>query len=260
GIKECGVVELFVSPDEEGELIGEARLAFELAPRESFTSDLFTLTPAPGHTHLEIGIRRVGTVDLPTWHHLYLQHEVSLSDLGRTNRVDELTTLLADTAPIKTATWNGEGGTVRMGFTEGGMAICLDLHESEVDASDDDNWWRGSSIELFGAGPANPIAEQVGLVPAGDGTAAQALWFHNGIRQESAPGAEVTSTRTANGYCLTAFIPDTLLGWDRTQETPRLEISITAKPSADKPRQTIRVFGVEIWMNERHRFGLLKNS
>jgi len=255
--RESGVAELFISPAEEAAIAGAASLAFDLASGETARSGPLALTPDASLTHLELGVRRVGTLDMPVWHWLYLQHTLTAPRLGTVDQVDQVAAALATAAPVRTAAWGGRFGNVRLGLTDRALAIVFDLRESELRPRSDVDWWKDSCIELFGFGPAHPVAEQIGLIPAGDRVPAQALWFHDGIRQPEAPGVQVACDFRPHGYCLAALIPDRLLGWDRTKAAPMLEISINSKPDADLPRERIRVFGVEIWMNERRRFAKL---
>lgn len=254
---ERGVAALFVSPAEEATIAGAPCLAFNLAPGEVVRSAPFSLVPDTHVTHLELGIRRLGTVDVPVWHWLYLQHTLVVTNLGALGTVEQAAAALSTTEPIRTPAWDGTLGDVRVGVTDQALAITFALRESDLRPCHDDRWWQEACIELFSYGPAHPVTEQIGLVPAGDGVPAQALWFHNGIRQSCAPGVQIVSEPCPHGYRLAALIPDHLLGWDRTRANPTLEISINSKPHADAPRERLRVFGVAIWQNERHRYAQL---
>lgn len=252
--RETGVAEVFVSPAEEAPISGETRMAFDLAPGASVRSAPLVLTPDASLTSLELGIRRLGTADVPRWHWLYLQHELTVPVLGALGDVGKAATALAAVTPLRTASWDGRHGQIRLGLTDEALALTLDLQESELIPRTDNDWWKDSCVELFASGPASPVAEQIGLIPAGNGVSAQALWFHDGVRQAGAPGVQVACEIRPNGYCLMALIPDWLLGWDRKRSAPALEISISAKPEAAAPRTRVRIFGIEIWMNERKRF------
>ncbi len=255
--RERGVVELFVSPGDEAMIAGDVRLAFDLAPGERALSAPLTLTPAAGLTHLELGIRRLGMVDMPVWHWLYLLHTVSALRLAPVSTLEQARAALARLTPLRTPAWDGSRGEVRLGLTDTGLAIAFDLAECDLRPRLDDNWWQEACIELFGFGPAHPLTEQIGLIPAGPGVEAQALWLHDGIRQPEAPGAVVGCEARPGGFRLIALIPDRLLGWERSQADPRLEISINSQPEAGGTRERLRVFGVEIWQNERDRFARL---
>jgi hypothetical protein len=255
--REVGVAEVFVSPTEDARIEGGSRLAFDLPPGASVRSVPLALTPDARAAHLEVGVRRPGTTDPLSWHWLYLQHSLTALRLGVVDTPAQVLAALDAAAPIRTATWDGGRGDVRIGLTDTALAITFDLLECDLRPRLDDGWWLESCVELFGFGPGHPVTEQLGLVPAGGDSPARVLWFHDGIRQAEAPGALVACARLANGYRMTALIPDHLLGWDRTRADPTLEISICIKPEPNEPRERIRVFGVEIWQNERHRFARL---
>jgi hypothetical protein len=255
--RETGVAEVFVSPAEDARIEGGSRLAFDLPPGASVRSVPLALGPDARATHMEVGVRRPDTVDPLSWHWLYLQHSVTAHRLGPLDTPAQAFAALEATAPLRTAAWDGSRGDVRMGLTDTALAITFDLLDSDLQPRLDDGWWLESCVELFGFGPGHPVTEQLGLVPAGEDSPARVLWFHDGIRQAEAPGALVACVRLANGYRMTALIPDRLLGWDRTRADPTLEMSINSRPDSNKPRERIRVFGVEIWQNERHRFARL---
>jgi hypothetical protein len=256
-MREVGVAEVFVSPTEDARIEGGSRLAFDLPPGASVRSVPLALTPDARAAHLEVGVRRPGTTDPLSWHWLYLQHSLTALRLGVVDTPAQVLAALDAAAPIRTATWDGSRGDVRIGLTDTALAITFDLLERDLRPRLDDGWWLESCVEIFGFGPGHPVTEQLGLVPAGEDSPARVLWFHDGIRQAGAPGALVACARLANGYRMTALIPDRLLGWDRTRADPTLEISISSKPVANEPRGRVRVFGVEIWQNERHRFAKL---
>jgi len=255
--REMGAAELFVSPEEEAPVTGTRQLTFDLAPGASIRSAPLTLAPQSCCTSLEVGIRRPGTRDIPTWHRLYLRHELHVPHPGDVENAGMLAVILADMRPVQTADWDGRYGDIRLGLTDEALAIVCDLRECELRARDDVDWWKDSCIELFASGPANPFPEQIGLIPSGNGVPAQALWFHQGMRQSGETGVQLTCELRPNGYRLAALIPDRLLGWDRRLAVPALEISISARPDLTQPRARTRVFGVEIWMNEAQRFARL---
>ncbi len=254
GKREQGAAELFVSPPEAAALQGDARLKFDLAPSGTARSAPLALAPAAGLAHLELGVRRLGCADVPVWHWLYLRHAVTAPLLDAVTTTEEAAAALAGVTPLNTPVWDGARGEVRLGLTATALAIAFDLAECDLRPRLDDAWWQEACIELFGFGSAHPLTEQIGLIPSGPGVAAQALWFHDGIRQPEAPGVQITGATRPDGYQVVALIPDRLLGWDRAKADPTLEISINSKPRADQSRERIRVFGVEIWQNERTRF------
>ncbi len=258
-IRETGVAELFVSPAEHATLAGNPRLPFDLAPGQTLRSEPLTLAPAVTQTSLDLGIRRLGTVDMPTWQRLCLRHEYQAARLGAVEDVGTAAAALTRGPPLRTVAWDGRHGDIRLGLTDRALAIVLDLHESELQPRirTDPDWWAGSCIELFAHGPASPVYEQIGLIPAGKGTAPHLLWLHDGVLQADAAGAQVACEPSPHGYCLAALIPDHLLGWDRQTAAPDLEISVCARPAADTPRSWVRVFGVRTWFKERDHFARL---
>lgn len=253
-VRETGEAEIFVSPAEDGALTGPTRLAFDLAPGASVISEPLSFSPDPGRTSLAMGVRRLAMPDLPVWHHLALQHEVTLPCLETVAGADEVADALAGVAPLCTAAWDGSEGAMRLARTEDALLLLADIDEAELRVEGGEDWWQGSCLEFFAAGPACATIEHLGLVPSDGAAPPQVLWFHEGQAAAQAPGAEVVSTPRTGGYRLAARIPEALLGWQGLSGAPQLEISICARPDLTAPRRRTRVFGVEVWMNERDRF------
>jgi hypothetical protein len=119
------------------------------------------------------------------------------------------------------------------------------------------NLWDGSSVELFAASERGGKPTQLVLAPAVGGEAATArLMAADG--PTAATGVELTSSRTADGWDLSASVPLSLLDLDAGAASWALDLVVNATaPRAQAPVRT-HLAGEDNPFGNSHGYVLVK--
>jgi hypothetical protein len=122
-------------------------------------------------------------------------------------------------------------GEVR--FAIAGRRLALSAQVRDTAPAQDDVVQEGSCIEVFGAMRGEKVIGQVFLVPQVGGAPARAFQQVKG-EVVPAPGVEILTTPTPNGYRLDALVPPDLLHVRAEEEVILLEFRVTTHAAGGK--------------------------